>query len=59
MTLFPEQKKRQKSISINPLIADAITKIARENGRTFSNYMEMLAKKHLEELKKGKQKEIK
>jgi hypothetical protein len=59
MTLFSEQKRVHKSITMNPLIADAIKKIAKANGRTFSNYLEMLAKQHLEELQKGKQKEIK
>ncbi len=59
MALFSKEKKIKTSITIDPLIHNTLKKISKKNGRTVSNYIEMLVKNHLEDLQKGKQKEIK
>ena len=59
MTLFKKSKKVRTSITIDSLLLDAIRKVASDDNRPLSNYLETLIKKHLEELQKGKQKTIK
>ena len=54
-----KEKKIKTSITIDPLLHNTLKKISKKNGRTVSNYIEMLVRNHLEDLQKGKQKEIK
>ena len=57
--MFDNEKKRNISITIDPLIVDAMKKAARKEYRSLSSLTEILYRNYLKELKKGKQTEIK
>jgi hypothetical protein len=57
--MFKKNKKKRTSIAIDFMVIDAIRKMANKQNRSLSNYIEVLLQKHLEEIQKGKQKEIK
>ena len=57
--IFSGEKKVRTSITIDPLLLNTLRKLAKEDGRTVANYIEMITKKHIQDLRKGKQKTIK
>ena len=59
MTLFSKNKKTRTSITIDSLIHNTLKSLAEKDGRSLSNYIEIMAKTHIENVQKGKQTQIK
>ena len=54
-----KDKRVKTSITLDKMVHDAVRKLAENDERSLSKYIEILIKNHIENVQKGKQTEIK